>query len=127
VVDLVSAHGFRLDEPVDARFARRFLARHGDRAAFDLVAHKRLDLLAKDVPAVEHQRLEELARLLESERSSPHRVADLAVDGNDLIDLGLREGPELGRVLHLLLDEVLDEPARNTREWLLARAREELT
>ena len=39
---------------------------------------------------------------------------------------GVSEGPELGRVLAALLDEVIEEPARNTRETLLGRAREEL-
>jgi hypothetical protein len=28
----------------------------------------------------------------------------------------------MGKILPLLLDEVLEHPARNTREWLLARA-----
>ena len=52
------------------------------------------------------------------------RYHDLAVDGNDLIDLGFRPGPELGRTLHELLDAFVDEPALNTREQLLARAKE---
>ena len=35
--------------------------------------------------------------------ASPHRLADLAVDGSDLIELGFTPGPELGRVLETLL------------------------
>ena len=50
-------------------------------------------------------------------------VADLAVDGSDLIELGYREGPELGRTLESLLDAVVDDPSLNTREQLLERAR----
>jgi tRNA nucleotidyltransferase/poly(A) polymerase len=126
VVGLVAGHAFWLDGPLDRPFARRFLAAHGDALALDLVAHKRVDLLAKRVAAAEHERLDLLERLLESERPSPHRVADLAVDGRDLIEIGFRESPALGRVLVVLLDEVLDEPARNTREALLDRARQEL-
>ncbi len=126
VVEIVAGHAFWLEEPIDALYGRRFLAAHGDTLAFDLVAHKRADLRAKHVGADEHERLDRLEGLLVSERSSPHRIADLAVDGRDLIEIGFREGPALGRVLAVLLDEVLDEPARNTRETLLARARQEL-
>jgi tRNA nucleotidyltransferase (CCA-adding enzyme) len=65
--------------------------------------------------------------LVEQERSRPHALAHLAVDGGDLIALGFREGPELGRLLQALLREVVEDPARNTREWLLERARRELS
>ncbi len=126
VVGLVAGHAFSLDGPLDGLFARRFLAAHGDAQAFDLVAHKRVDLLAKRVTTAEHDRLDLLERLLKSEQSSPHRVSDLAVDGRDLIEIGFDESPALGRVLAMLLDEVLDEPARNTRETLLERAKQEL-
>ena len=60
------------------------------------------------------------------ERGRPHELAHLAVDGADLIAIGFREGPELGRVLQALLREVVEEPERNTREWLLDRAAREL-
>jgi hypothetical protein len=39
---------------------------------------------------------------------------------------GFKSGPQLGRILHDLLDAVVDEPALNTREQLLARAKERL-
>jgi tRNA nucleotidyltransferase (CCA-adding enzyme) len=61
---------------------------------------------------------------VEQERSSPHRLRDLAVDGNDLIAAGFRPGPNLGLLLHELLDAVVDDPALNTRDQLLARAKE---
>jgi hypothetical protein len=64
--------------------------------------------------------------VVEEERSSPHQLRDLAIDGNDLIELGFRPGPQLGRILHDLLDAVVDEPALNTRDELLARAKERL-
>ncbi len=63
---------------------------------------------------------------LEHQRESPHRVSDLAVHGDDLKALGLREGPEVGRILRLLLDEVVEDPGRNERAWLLARATKEI-
>jgi hypothetical protein len=52
-------------------------------------------------------------------------VRDLAIDGHDLMhELLILPGPELGRILRALLEEVLDDPQRNEREMLLGRARE---
>lgn len=51
-------------------------------------------------------------------------VGDLAIGGADLKQAGLRPGPEFGQILRELLDEVVDEPARNTREELLRMVRE---
>jgi tRNA nucleotidyltransferase (CCA-adding enzyme) len=121
VVRLIRAHAFHL-EVIDDRFARRFLREHGDELALDLVTHKQADLTGKGRPDYE-QAVQRLRQLLEQERTQPHRLADLAVDGSDLIELGYGEGPELGRALDSLLDAVVDDPSLNTREQLLARAR----
>ena len=123
VTRIVRAHAFPLDD-VDELFARRFLRTHGDELAFDLIAHKEADLRGKNVGRDELEAAARLRRLLEQERAQPHRLADLAVDGADLIELGFSEGPELGRTLESLLDSVVDEPALNTREQLLERAKE---
>jgi len=123
VTDLVRAHSFPL-EHVDGLFARRFLREHGDERAFDLVTLKQADLRGKRVPQEDHEAAVRLRSLLEQERGQPHRLADLAVDGADLLGLGYSEGPELGRALDALLDAVVDDPALNTREQLLERARE---
>ena len=91
--------------------------------ALELVDHKRADLNTKHVAPWELEHLEALARRLEEERHSPHRLADLAVDGNDLIELGYREGPALGGELARLLDLVVDRPDLNQRDTLLEEAR----
>ncbi len=125
IVAIVREHSFHTDGEVDGAPARRFLARHGDDLAFDLIAHKLADLATKRVPEQELERARRLRDALATERDSPHRLRDLAVDGEDLIVLGFEEGPELGRVLHVLLEDVIDDPSRNERAFLLARAAEE--
>ncbi|HEU5280177.1 MAG TPA: HD domain-containing protein [Gaiellaceae bacterium] len=125
VTRLVRAHAFPLDV-VDELHARRFLREHGDMLAFDLVAHKEADLRGKQVSDEELAAVARLRRLLEQERTQPHRLSDLAVDGSDLIELGYEEGPALGRALEALLDAVVEEPALNTRDQLLDRARAQL-
>ncbi len=44
----------------------------------------------------------------------------LAVSGSDLIKLGLREGPDIGRILDQLLGLVIESKAENEKEKLLA-------
>ncbi len=127
VEQIVRHHAFRLDGHLDGARARRFLAAHGDELAFDLVAHKQADLAAKDVPNSELAALASFRDLLEREQQSPHRVSHLAIDGDDVKQLGVPQGPEIGRILHRLLDEVVEQPGRNERGWLLQRAARELT
>ncbi|MBQ7954756.1 MAG: CCA tRNA nucleotidyltransferase [Lachnospiraceae bacterium] len=45
----------------------------------------------------------------------------LAVTGKDLIDAGMKPGRELGEMLQRLLEEVLEDPSLNTKEYLLTR------
>ena len=49
----------------------------------------------------------------------PIEVADLAVDGEDLQKAGIPNGPRMGKVLHALLEKVIDDPALNTHAALL--------
>ncbi|MGH7579441.1 MAG: hypothetical protein ACREM9_04665, partial [Gemmatimonadales bacterium] len=57
------------------------------------------------------------------ERQDPLSRGDLAVTGRDLEALGL-SGKSIGETLAALLDRVLEDPAANDRERLLALARE---
>jgi tRNA nucleotidyltransferase (CCA-adding enzyme) len=130
VVRIVRRHMFQPGKG-DARRARRFLRRNGDELAFDLIDHKHADLLGKrgsegePPPQDEIDALMRFREVVKQELSSPHRLRDLAVDGNDLIEAGFEPGPQLGRILEELLDAVVDEPALNTREELLRRARKQ--
>jgi tRNA nucleotidyltransferase (CCA-adding enzyme) len=106
--------------------ARRLLSRYGKGLTFELLDHKEADLRGKGAePAPEElERLMNFRRTVQKELRSPYRVRDLAIDGNDLIEIGYAPGPPIGKTLRELLDEVIRDPARNTREQLLARARE---
>ncbi|WP_373058365.1 CCA tRNA nucleotidyltransferase [Gemmatimonas sp.] len=62
-------------------------------------------------------------RMLTMAFREPIELADLAVDGDDLRSAGIATGPALGRILHALLQLVIEDPAVNTRQALLAIAR----
>ena len=55
--------------------------------------------------------------------NDPLSIADLAVDGSDLMELGIPAGPQIGQTLRRLLDVVVDDPSRNTRDVLLQLVR----
>ena len=61
----------------------------------------------------------------EIDRHVPLSLGDLTVNGRDLQHLGIRPGPRLGQILQTLLQRVLDDPACNNREALLAVVRSE--
>jgi tRNA nucleotidyltransferase (CCA-adding enzyme) len=55
---------------------------------------------------------------------SPVSMAQLAIDGTDLLELGLPRGPLIGLMLEELLAQVIESPESNERETLLRSARE---
>jgi tRNA nucleotidyltransferase (CCA-adding enzyme) len=57
-------------------------------------------------------------------RGDPLTRDALAISGTDLRAIGIEPGPRMGQVLDALLERVLMNPALNTRDALLALARE---
>lgn len=53
----------------------------------------------------------------------PLTVKDLAVNGDDLIALGMKPGKKLGETLQWLLEKVWENPELNTKEKLLAEVK----
>lgn len=63
----------------------------------------------------------EIKRVLEAKE--PLTVKDLAINGYDLIDMGIKPGKEIGKVLNELLQLVMDNPELNDKEYLLDAVR----
>jgi tRNA nucleotidyltransferase (CCA-adding enzyme) len=121
---LVRHHMFAVDPGLSDAGIRRFLRRIGARSLDALFELRRADDIGSglrgDDPdlAAFRARLEaEVAAEAVLDRSS------LAIDGSDLMrDLGLTEGPRLGRLLDALVERVIDDPALNDRASLLLLA-----
>lgn len=87
---------------------------------------QRADILAQN-PLMQGQKLEALAeveRLYEKimEEQDCFTLKQLAVTGRDLMKAGIPAGPELGEVLQYLLEQVIEEPGRNQKDWLMKEA-----
>jgi hypothetical protein len=62
-------------------------------------------------------------RMLRSAFLDAIDLGALAIDGDDLRRAGIPAGPVLGKILQGLLAAVLDDPGRNTTDWLLQEAK----
>ena len=120
---LVREHNWHyLPEWTDAT-VRRTLARIGPAGLAGLWALRRADLRARgrlveeglaNQAAAEERFAHQLAQ------AAALRISDLAISGNDVMGaLAEPAGPRVGKVLHALLEKVLDDPLLNTRERLL--------
>jgi tRNA nucleotidyltransferase/poly(A) polymerase len=123
VAALVTESDFELDALTQAAGLRRFAHRLGCDEAFMVIDLRVADRLANHAAQGVDDLLDVRRRLrAEIERGSPLEIKDLAVNGSDLRQIGVTPGPAMGRILNDLLHDVLDDPARNTREVLLAAA-----
>ena len=59
-------------------------------------------------------------RMVRGRLTDAIEIADLAIGGDELRSAGIPAGPIYAKILHALLERVLDAPARNTPEALLA-------
>ena len=127
-VHLVAVHMDLPPPEASDAAVRRWIRRVGEENVWDLYRLHLADWWgnrardgAPPVPLVEIYRR---ARAVLKEDAALS-VEDLAVDGRDLIALGLEPGPAFGRILETLLERVVEDPALNRRETLLGIVRDE--
>jgi tRNA nucleotidyltransferase (CCA-adding enzyme) len=124
VVELVRHHLVCYSDDWSDGAVRRFVRRVGQQRLDDLLELARADALGKGRPVDDE--LAALVRLREridtaEQQGAAFGLRDLTVGGSDVIrELRCRPGPIIGRVLEALLQRVLDDPALNQREILLA-------
>jgi poly(A) polymerase/tRNA nucleotidyltransferase (CCA-adding enzyme) len=105
---------------------RRFIKRVGEEYIDDLFALRIADATSNPNTMFDPKEIEELQKHISKVRQEDMalKVEDLAVDGNDLMEIGFKPGPKMGRVLNELLDIVIEDPKLNTKKYLLRKARE---
>ena len=99
---------------------RRFIVRAGEEHIPALFALRRADACAITGLKTEPAHLLEFGDRIKAVTAAKHAFSlkDLALNGKDLIALGIPAGPMTGVILKELLETVLDDPALNTRERL---------
>ncbi len=125
VVKLVKYHD--LDMALTPKGVRKAIVKLSEELFPLLLEVQRADFMAqsmykRDEKEAELAEIERLyARILEEQNCVSLKT--LAVTGSDLIAAGMKPGKEIGEVLQKLLEEVLEEPALNTKEVLLEKAK----
>ena len=124
VVRLVTAHDVLIEPQL--KYMRRAINRNGEDLFPDIFAVKQADMLAQSDfdRDKKKQELDELRRIYAEvvERGDCVVLKNLAITGSDLIAQGMKPGKQLGAVLKELLEEVIEDPSKNTREYLLKAA-----
>ena len=124
VLELVLYHD-SLIEPTP-KAVRRWLNKIGERRLFQLLDMKIADILAH-ANGTQEERINRcyavgtVLSLIIEERQC-FSLKDMAVNGNDIMSLGVPEGKKVGAVLAALLDEVISGNIPNERELLLNEA-----
>lgn len=123
---LVENHDYR----VEPGFApvKRMMSKTGAELFEKLLILQKADNSAKN-PGLLPEKLSRIDKGIEIYRevlakNQPYRLADLVLNGRDLMSIGYRQGREIGDTLKVLLDEVIIRPELNTRAYLLKRAKE---
>jgi putative nucleotidyltransferase with HDIG domain len=124
VCRLVKEHMFNYTDEWSDAAVRRFIARVGEENLAGVYQLRRADAYATAAFEPRPDFLLPLADRVEKilEEKQAFSLKDLAVNGNDLINIGINPGKSIGIILGELLETVLDDPAQNTRETLLAIA-----
>ncbi|NLJ66965.1 MAG: HD domain-containing protein [Clostridiales bacterium] len=125
IVELIKYH----DRPIGltAKSVRKLLGKMGEEQFRRLLKVKRADTMAKN-PNFQEEKLKDLeiiegiAYSLIAEDACITRN-QLAVNGNDLIELGIPQGRPIGRILDTLLEMVLNEELENNKADLLKQAK----
>lgn len=124
VSELVLFHDSTV-EP-EKKHIRRWLNKIGEKQFRRLMDVRKCDVLAHSEINKEKnlKKVESILSVLDEviEEESCFSIKDLAINGNDLIAAGIKQGPKTGEILNYLLEMVIDEKIKNEKSILLAEA-----
>lgn len=123
VRNLVRYHDYGIgSEEIGIKAFRRFLAGLGTDNFEDFLAMRRADMAGQSDYNLESREraVSDMERMYQTVISEDQclKISDLALNGRDLMELGMKPGHEMGDMLKLLLEQVLDDPGKNNRTCL---------
>ncbi|MDR3301179.1 MAG: HD domain-containing protein [Spirochaetaceae bacterium] len=120
-VHLVAEHMFHYEDEWRSAAVRRFIARVGEENLEDLFALRSADTFGMAGIEPDPRSLLPLRLRIEDvlAKSCVLSLKNLAVNGSDLLSMGIPTGKRIGIILNQLLEAVLEDPELNTRGKLL--------
>ncbi len=124
VLHLIANHMFHYEDIWTDAAVRRFIAKVGKEYLDDLFLLRRADQYGTFGKPIDPVNLKAFRKHIDKVLAEAHalKIADLAVNGHDLIKIGIPKGPAIGIVLRELLETVIDDPSQNSRPILLTIA-----
>ena len=126
VKKLVYWHDYGINGNLKLTTVRKMLSMMGENYFDDLIELKRADNLGQSDynSEINRERIDTFIKYHNEimENQDALTIKDLKITGKDLIDAGIKPGPDMGRILKILLEIVLNEPEHNDHEWLLDKA-----
>lgn len=125
VVNLIRWHMFGVNENQTDSAVRRFIRKIGIENIQDMLDIRIADRLGSGRPA-DSWRFKLFKQKVEEQlKPAPFSINDLAIDGNDIMKtLSLKPGPQVGKIMQILFEEVDEDLEKNTKEYLLKRAKQ---
>lgn len=124
VSNLVRWHMFFSDpDTVTLAAVRRTIQRVGQDHIKELLQLRMCDRIGTGRPKEQPFRLRKYMSMVDEALRDPISVAMLKINGAKILEIGEKPGPRVGWILHALLEEVLDDPKKNTEEYLETRAK----
>lgn len=126
ITRLVRYHMFYYDvDEVGEASVRRLIKNVGPENIEELLQLRLADRIGSGVPKAEPYKLRHFKYLIEKVSKDPISVKMIKINGNDLMSfLNIKPGPRIGQILDVLLGYVLDDPKKNTKEFLEKKAKE---
>lgn len=123
ITKLIYWHDYGMGECPTKKSFRKALSKMGADFFPFFIEIKKADTLAqsdykKEEKWANIKRLEQMYQEIQADADCL-QIKDLAINGKDLIALGIRPGKDMGKILNELLDAVLAEPALNEPNRLL--------
>lgn len=126
VTKLVRWHMFFSDpDQITLSAVRRMIRNVGEENIWDLLNLRICDRIGTGRPKEQPFRFRKYKAMVEEALRDPISVGLLKTDGNHIMStFHVEPGPTLGWVLNALLEDVLEDPAKNTQEYLDSRTKE---
>ena len=129
VCHLIEFHDYRPD--MSPKAIRRAIAKIGPEYCKALFAVKRADIAGQSdyLKQEKYAYVDEFERMFD-DMQQEHvclKKSMLCINGRDLMQLGVPQGKEIGRILDELFERVLEDPSINEREKLMELAHNMIT